>query len=65
MAVKVALAAAGAAQELDRDHFLLYFGLIRAALSDAPREAFQVHPQGERFFDEFCAIVPAPDKPTA
>ena len=52
IAVKVALAAAGAAQALDRDHFLLYFGLISAALSAAGRKAFQMDSQGQRFFDE-------------
>jgi hypothetical protein len=51
-AVRVALAAASAARELDRDHFLLYFGLIVAALSKAARKAFQMHPQGAQFFDE-------------
>jgi hypothetical protein len=52
IAVKIALAAAGAARELDRDHFLLYFGLISAALSAAGRKAFQMDSQGQRFFDE-------------
>jgi len=52
VAVRVALAAATAAGELDRDHFLLYFGLIRSALSEAARKAFQMNPQGARFFDE-------------
>jgi hypothetical protein len=51
-AVGVAMAAARAVHELDRDHFLLYFGLIRAALSEAARKAFQMHPQGAQFFDE-------------
>jgi hypothetical protein len=51
-AVRVALAAAAAARELDRDRFLLYFGLIVAALSKAAREAFQMDPQGTQFFDE-------------
>jgi hypothetical protein len=51
-AVRVALAAAMAAHELDRDHFLLYFGLIRSALSEAARKAFQMDSQGARFFDE-------------
>jgi hypothetical protein len=31
---------------------LLYFGLIRAALSEAARKAFQMLPQGAQFFDE-------------
>jgi hypothetical protein len=31
---------------------LLYFGLIRAALGEAARKAFEMHPQGPRFFDE-------------
>jgi hypothetical protein len=47
-AVRVALAA----HELDRDHFLLYFGLISTALSEAARKAFQMDSQGARFFDE-------------
>jgi hypothetical protein len=51
-AVKVALAAASAAHDLDRDQFLLYFGLIISALSDAGRKAFQMQPQGVQFFDE-------------
>jgi len=51
-AVEVALAAATAAHELGRDRFLLYFGLIRAALSEAARKAFQMLPQGAQFFDE-------------
>jgi hypothetical protein len=51
-AVAVALAAATAAHELDRDRFLLFFGLIRAALSKAARKAFQMLPQGAQFFDE-------------
>jgi len=51
-AVDVALAASTAAHDLDRDRFLLYFGLIRAALSDAARKAFEMHPQGAQFFDE-------------
>ena len=51
-AVKVALAATTAAHELDRDRFLLYFGLVQAALSEAARKAFQMNPQGILFFDE-------------
>ncbi len=51
-AVEVALAAASAAHGLDRDRFLLYFGLIYAALSEAARKAFQMLPQGAQFFDE-------------
>lgn len=51
-AVEVALAAATAAHGLGRDRFLLYFGLIRAALSEAARKAFQMLPQGAEFFDE-------------
>jgi hypothetical protein len=51
-AVQVALAATTAAHELDRDRWLLYFGLIRTALSEAARKAFQMHPQGTQFFDE-------------
>lgn len=51
-AVEVALAAASAAHGLGRDRFLLYFGLIRAALSEAARKAFQMLPQGAQFFDE-------------
>jgi len=49
---EVALAAATAAHELGRDRFLLYFGLIRAALSEAAGKAFQMLPQGVRFYDE-------------
>jgi hypothetical protein len=51
-AVEIALAASTAAQGLDRDRFLLYFGLIRAALSEAARKVFEMHPQGAQFFDE-------------
>ncbi len=51
-AVEVALAATTAVHDLDRDRFLLYFGLIRAALSEAARKAFQMLPQGAQFFDE-------------
>jgi hypothetical protein len=51
-AVAVALAGSEAALELGRDRFLLYFGLILRALSGAARKAFQMHPQGVRFFDE-------------
>jgi hypothetical protein len=51
-AVRIALAATIAAHGLGRDRFLLYFGLIRAALSEAARKAFQMHPQGAQFFDE-------------
>jgi hypothetical protein len=51
-AVKVALAAANAAHDLDRNQFLLYFGLIISALSDAGRKAFKMQPQGIQFFDE-------------
>lgn len=51
-AVEVAVAASTAAHELDRDRFLLYFGLIRAALGEAARKVFEMHPQGAQFFDE-------------
>lgn len=51
-AVEVALAASTAAHGLDRDRFLLYFGLIRAALGEAARKVFEMHPHGARFFDE-------------
>lgn len=51
-AVKIALAAASAAHDLDRNQFLLYFGLIISALSDAGRKAFKMQPQGMQFFDE-------------
>jgi hypothetical protein len=51
-AVKVALTALTAVHDLDRDRFLLYFSLIRAALSEAGRKAFSMHPQGVQFFDE-------------
>jgi hypothetical protein len=51
-AVRVAMAAATAAHELDRERWLLYFQMIRAALSEAARKAFQMLPQGAQFFDE-------------
>jgi hypothetical protein len=51
-AVDVAVAASTAARELDRDSFLLYFGLILRALSEAARKAFQMHSQGAQLFDE-------------
>jgi hypothetical protein len=51
-AVQVAMAAATAAHELDRERWLLYFQMIRAALSEAARKAFQMLPQGAQFFDE-------------
>lgn len=51
-AVEVALAASIAAHDLDRDRFLLYFGLIDAALSEAARKVFEMHPQGAQFFSE-------------
>ena len=51
-AVEVALAASTAAHELDRDRFLLYFGLIDAALGEAARKVFEMHPQGAQFFSE-------------
>ena len=51
-AVEVALAASTAARDLDRDRFLLSFGLIRAALGEAARKAFGMHSQGLWFFDE-------------
>jgi hypothetical protein len=51
-AVEVALAASAVALELGRDRFLLYFGLIHTALSEAARKAFEMDPQGVRFFDE-------------
>lgn len=51
-AVRIALAATIAAHGLSRDRFLLYFGLIFAALSEAARKAFKMHPQGAQFFDE-------------
>jgi hypothetical protein len=51
-AVRIALAASVASESLDEDLGLLYSSLIRAALSDAARKAFQMLPQGQRFFDE-------------
>jgi hypothetical protein len=51
-AVEVALAGSAVALELGRDRFLLYFGLIFRALSEPARKAFQMDPQGVRFFDE-------------
>ena len=52
-AIAVALAASTAAHALHRDQFLLYFGLIRTALGQAARKAFDMQFQGiTRFFDE-------------
>lgn len=51
-AVLIALAASQAAHELTEDRWLLYFGFIRVALSEAARKAFQMLPQGQQFFDE-------------
>jgi hypothetical protein len=51
-ALEVALAGSAVALELGRDRFLLYFGLIFRALSEPARKAFQMDPQGVRFFDE-------------
>jgi hypothetical protein len=51
-ALDVALAGSAVALELGRDRFLLYFGLIFGALSEPARKAFQMDPQGVRFFDE-------------
>lgn len=51
-AVEIALSASTAAHELGRDRFLLHFGLIFRALSEAARKAFQMDPQGVRLFDE-------------
>ncbi len=49
-AVRVALAATTAAQDLDRDRFMLYFDLIVQALSQTAQEAFRMDSQGIRFF---------------
>src|ERR1700745_2596948 len=46
---------------LNRHH---HAGLIICADS-ADRVETLVHEYSDRFFEEFCAIVPAPDKPTA
>jgi biotin carboxylase len=46
---------------LNRHH---HAGLILCADS-AERVETLVHEYSDRFFEEFCAIVPAPDKPTA
>ena len=51
-AVEVALVAATAAHALDRNRFLLYFGLVQAALSEAARKLFQMNPLGVQFYDE-------------
>jgi hypothetical protein len=51
-AVAVAVAGSTVALELGRDRFLLHFGLIFRALSEAARKAFQMDPQGVRLFDE-------------
>ena len=45
---------------LNRHH---HAGLIVCADS-AERVETLVHEYSNRFFEEFCAIVPAPDKPT-
>lgn len=52
VALAVALAAAHGISHLDRDLWVLYFGLIEASLSDAVRKAFQMLPEGQRFFSE-------------
>jgi hypothetical protein len=51
-AVAIALAASTAAQNLGKDLWLLYFGLIRTGLGEAARKKFQMLPQGQQFFDE-------------
>lgn len=51
-AVKIAIAALSAVHDLDRDRFLLYFDLIRTALSEAGKKALRMHPRGNQFFDE-------------
>jgi hypothetical protein len=51
-AVELAVVASSAARALDRDRFLLYFSLIRSALSEAAREAFQMHPNILPFLSE-------------
>ena len=51
-AVKVALAAATAAHGLDPARFLLYFGLVQAALGEAARKAFQMESRAIQFYDE-------------
>lgn len=48
-AVKVALAAAAGVGSLDEHRALLYSDLIAAALSEAARKAFFMHPQGYEF----------------
>lgn len=52
VAVPIAIAAATAAHGLDRDRFLLYFGLIQATLSDAARKAFKMQSHRHLFFTE-------------
>jgi hypothetical protein len=52
IAVPIAIAAATAAHELDRDRFLLYFGLIHTTLSPASRKAFQMESERHLFFSE-------------
>jgi hypothetical protein len=51
-AVRIALVATEAAKPLEEDVSLLYFRLVRAALSEAARKAFQMIPDIQRFFDE-------------
>ena len=52
VAAQIALVASKASERLGEERWLLYFGLIRSALSEAARKAFQMLPQGQRFFDE-------------
>lgn len=41
-----------ASERLDQERGLRYFSLIRSALSDAAKKAFQMLPEGMQFFDE-------------
>ena len=52
LAARIGLAAAKASARLDEDRGLLYWSLIRSALSEAARKAFQMLPEGQHFFDE-------------
>jgi hypothetical protein len=51
-AVAIALAAATAVEQISEKHRVLYSAFIETALGDAARKAFEMHPQGEKFFSE-------------
>jgi hypothetical protein len=52
LAARIGLAAARASRGLDEERGLLYSSLIRSALSEAARKAFQMLPEGMQFFDD-------------